>query len=308
VWGRIALPLPVQVLEEDDHSRVFLDADGIKKRVLKDGMSMPDFLEYPIRSREDWEALKADLDVSLARRVPPDWDGFVASLRGPRSFPVSLLGYPEGLFGQLREMVGAERLLTSFYDEPAMIHDMLDTLTDLWLCLWEEMLALFQPESVTFWEDMCYRAGPLISPKMFRAFLLPRYQRLTAFGRSRGIHHFLVDSDGDMRKLIPLWIEGGISGVYPFEVQAGMNVEEIGAAYPDLVVLGGIDKREVVKGPAAIDAELERRMPFLLQRGGFIPTLDHHVTSEVSWENYVYYRRRVAEYCERYSPSVRREK
>jgi uroporphyrinogen decarboxylase len=189
-----------------------------------------------------------------------------------------------------------------------MIHDMLDTLTDLWLCLWEEMLALFQPDSVTFWEDMCYRAGPLISPKMFRLFLLPRYQRLTAFGRSHGIRHFLVDSDGDMRKLIPLWIEGGITGVYPFEVQAGMNVEEIGQTYPDLVVLGGIDKREVVKGPAAIDAELERRLPSLLQRGGFIPTLDHHVTSEVSWEDYVYYRRKVAEYCERYTPAVRREK
>jgi len=139
---------------------------------------------------------------------------------------------------------------------------------------------------------------------MFQTFLSPRYKRLTDAGRSMGIKHYLVDSDGDMRKLIPLWIEAGITGVYPFEVQAGMNVEEIGKQYPDLVVLGGIDKREIDLGPQAIDCELEKRLPYLLHRGGFIPTLDHHVTPEVSWPDFVYYRQKLAEYCEKYSPHV----
>jgi uroporphyrinogen decarboxylase len=179
-------------------------------------------------------------------------------------------------------------------------------LTDLWIGLWEEQVAQFDADSVTFWEDMCYRAGPLISPKMFQAFLLPRYKRLTDAGRAMGIRHYLVDSDGDMRKLIPLWIEGGITGVYPFEVQAGMNIEEIGKLYPELAVIGGIDKREIDLGPAAIDQELDKRMPFLLQRGGYIPTLDHHVTPEVSWQDFCYYRMKVAEYCKRHSPNVAR--
>jgi uroporphyrinogen decarboxylase len=141
---------------------------------------------------------------------------------------------------------------------------------------------------------------------MFNEFLLPRYKRLTEAGRALGIRHYLVDSDGDMRKLIPLWMEGGITGVYPFEVQSNMHVEEIGREYPQLVVLGGIDKRKIVNGPEAIDCELERRLPFLLQRGGFVPTLDHHVTPEVSWSNFIYYRKKVAEYCERYSPLIGR--
>ena len=301
VWGRIPLEVEKTVLEDEEHYQIILDTDGVTKKILKDSMSMPMFLSYPIKNPRDWEAMKADLEPSFAARIPPDWDTVTTPLRdNSRAFPVSLLGFPEGLFGHLRDLLGVDYLLVAFYDDPQMIHDILDTLTDLWISLWEEQVAQFDVDSVTFWEDMCYRAGPLISPKMFQAFLLPRYKRLTDAGRAMGIRHYLVDSDGDMRKLIPLWIEGGITGVYPFEVQAGMNIEEIGKQYPDLAVIGGIDKREIDLGPAAIDQELEKRMPFLLQRGGYIPTLDHHVTPEVSWQDFIYYRKKMAEYCERF--------
>ena len=268
---------------------------------------MPMFLSYPIKSPKDWDEMKANLDTTFSARIPPDWDNITAPLRNSsRSFPVSILGYPEGLFGQLRELMGVDLLLFSFFDNPGMIHDILNVMADLWIALWEEQVAQFEVDSVTFWEDMCFRSGPLISPKMFREFLMPVYQRLTDAGRGMGIQHFLVDTDGDMCKLIPLWIESGITGVYPFEVQAGMQVEEIGKQYPQLVVLGGIDKREIDLGHEAIDRELEKRLPTLLQRGGFVPTLDHHVTPEVSWSDFIYYRQKVAEYCERYSPKVGR--
>lgn len=307
VWGRIPLPCEKLILEENDHFQILRDTDGVTKKILKDSMSMPMFIDYPIKSRRDWEEMKANLNTSFRDRIPPDWDLLTAGLRdSQRTFPVSLLGFPEGLFGQLRELMGVDYLLYSFYDDPGMIHDILDVMTDLWIGLWQEQVAQFEVDSVTFWEDMCYRSGPLISPRMFQAFLSPRYQRLTAAGRAMGIKHYLVDTDGDMRKLIPLWIEAGITGVYPFEVQAGMNVEEIGKQYPDLVVLGGIDKREIDLGPEAIDRELEKRLPFLLQRGGFIPTLDHHVTPEVSWLDFIYYRKKLAEYCEKYSPLLGR--
>jgi uroporphyrinogen-III decarboxylase len=305
VWGRIPLPCEKVIIEENNHFQILRDTDGVTKKILKDTMSMPMFIQYPIQSRGDWDAMKAGLNTSFRDRVPADWDNVTACLRdNQRSFPVSLLGFPEGLFGQLRELMGDDYLLYSFYDDPAMIHDILDVMTELWISLWEEQVAQFEVDSVTFWEDMCYRSGPLISPKMFQAFLSPRYKRLTDAGRAMGIKHYLVDSDGDMRKLIPLWVEAGITGVYPFEVQAGMDVEEIGKQYPSLVVLGGIDKREIDLGPEAIDRELEKRLPFLLQRGGFVPTLDHHVTPEVSWPDFIYYRKKLAEYCEKYSPLV----
>jgi uroporphyrinogen decarboxylase len=305
VWGRIPLPCDKVILEENDQFQILRDTDGVTKKILKDTMSMPMFISYPIKSRRDWEEMKANLNPFFRERIPPDWDEVTARLRdSQRSFPVSLLGFPEGLFGQLRDLMGVDYLLYSLYDDPSMIHDILNVMTELWIGLWEEQAAQFEVDSVTFWEDMCFRSGPLISPKMFQTFLSPHYKRLTDAGRSMGIKNYLVDSDGDMRKLIPLWIEAGITGVYPFEVQAGMNIEEIGKQYPDLVILGGIDKREIDLGPEAIDRELEKRLPFLLQRGGFVPTLDHHVTPEVSWSDFAYYRQKLAEYCEKYSPTV----
>jgi uroporphyrinogen decarboxylase len=308
VWGRIPLPYEKLILEEGEHYQVIRDTDGVTKKILTDSMSMPMFMSYPIKNRHDWEEMKANLNMSFRDRIPPDWEAVTAPLRDSRrTFPVSLLGFPEGLFGQLRDLLGVDYLLFALYDDPGMLHEILDVMTGLWISLWEEEVAQFEVDSVTFWEDMCFRSGPLISPKMFQTFLSPRYKRLTEAGRSLGIKHYLVDSDGDMRKLIPLWMEAGITGVYPFEVQAGMNVEEIGQQYPDLAVIGGIDKREIDLGPEAIDRELEKRLPFLLQRGGFIPTLDHHVTPEVSWADFVYYRKKVAQACERFSSHVKRK-
>lgn len=53
----------------------------------------------------------------------------------------------------------------------------------------------------------------------------------------------------------------------------------------------------VAAGPDAIDAELGRRLPGMTEKGGFIPMGDHQIPPEVSWENYLYYRKRLAEMC-----------
>ncbi|MDP6776108.1 MAG: hypothetical protein QGI83_05025, partial [Candidatus Latescibacteria bacterium] len=117
----------------------------------------------------------------------------------------------------------------------------------------------------------------------------------TDVARSHGVNTVLVDTDGDCRELIPLFLEGGVSGLYPFEVQAGMDVKEIREAFPTLQILGGVDKREIAGGPERIDAELEKRIPGMVERGGFIPMADHQVPPDVSWENYLYYRKRIVE-------------
>ena len=56
----------------------------------------------------------------------------------------------------------------------------------------------------------------------------------------------------------------------------------------DVGMLGGIDNREIAKGRAAIDAEIERNRP-LMEEGGFLPAIDHSVSSDISWSNYCYF-------------------
>jgi len=67
----------------------------------------------------------------------------------------------------------------------------------------------------------------------------------------------------------------------------------------DFILVGGLDKRELAKGKAAIDAELEAKLPVVFKRGGYIPTMDHRVPPEVSWPDFLYYLRRTQEIYKR---------
>jgi hypothetical protein len=95
--------------------------------------------------------------------------------------------------------------------------------------------------------------------------------------------------------LIPLFIEAGVDGMLPFEVAAGKDVDSI-AQYPDFIISGGIDKREIAKGREAIDRELERVLPAMFKRSGYLPSMDHHMPPEVSYTEFQYYLERVREY------------
>jgi uroporphyrinogen decarboxylase len=67
------------------------------------------------------------------------------------------------------------------------------------------------------------------------------------------------------------------------------------AEFPDLYLLGGMDKRVLATTKEAIDAMVERLIPPLRERGGYTPTCDHGVPAEVSLENYMHYRKRCVE-------------
>ena len=139
---------------------------------------------------------------------------------------------------------------------------------------------------------MSYKSGSLISPALFREFMLPCYKRLTGFIRSHGINTIIVDTDGNCSELIPLFMEGGVTGMYPLEVQAGMNVAQIAQDFPSLQIMGGIDKTKL-KSKELIDKELEEKVPFVLKRGGYIPFLDHLAPPDISWELFAYYRNKL---------------
>jgi uroporphyrinogen decarboxylase len=203
--------------------------------------------------------------------------------------------------------MGVEELLTKYYDDPEMMKDINNHLADFWIALFDGVLKEVDVDTVFIWEDMCYKGGPLISPAMFREFILPGYKKLTDFLKDYGVTLVQVDSDGDIWKLISLWIEGGVTVLYPFEVAAGMDVVEVRKAFPKLAIAGGIDKRALVGGKETIDRELERRVPFMLEHGGFIPNVDHMVSMDVSFENFKYYREKLDQMLKKHSKSWDRD-
>jgi hypothetical protein len=293
-------PFERQVIEEDGDTRVLVDERGVKKREGNEGWTWS-FLVHPVSDRADWERLKPRLDPAMPGRFPDDWEAF-CQRHASRVDPAYAGDLPCGFFGGPRELLGFERLATIFYDDPHLLVEILDTLCDLWVHVFAQALQDAPIDFFFIWEDMCYRSGPLIGPFLFRQYLLPRYVRLTAALRDASVDIIMVDSDGDPRLLIPIWLEGGVTCLFPWETQMGLDITEVRRQYPELQMIGGINKHSLALGREAIDAELAK-IPFMLESGRYLPAVDHFVPPDVSWDNYRYFCDSLRDLIDRYPPA-----
>lgn len=283
-----------EVFWEDDERIQERQPDGTVAVLRKDSASLPQVVDWPVKDRASWEALKAErLRPEAPGRLPADWGAQVAAYRG-RDWPLVLGGPFLGVFSSLRTLFGFQNLMYTFFDDPALLHDVLAHLTTLWLALFEEVLAATDVDLAYYWEDMSFKSGAMVSPRLFGEFLAPVYRRINGFFRAHGLDVILLDTDGNVWGLIPLFLEAGVTGLYPFEVRAGMDVAAVRARYPRLQMLGGIDKTALAEGPAAIDREIARVAP-VVRSGGYVPGVDHYVPPEVPWGHFAYYRQRLAE-------------
>ncbi|HID55049.1 TPA: hypothetical protein EYP37_00855 [Candidatus Poribacteria bacterium] len=184
----------------------------------------------------------------------------------------------------------------TFYDDPEWIEEMMDHLVNLTLTMFENLAGKCKIDLGTWWEDMCFNKGPLISPEMFSRYMVPRYKKITEFLRREcGCQFHMVDCDGNIHQLVPLWLEAGINVMFPLEVAHNDGYEIKRRFGSKVAIRGYFDKRALIAGGEAIDREFERLEP-LLKGGGFIPHTDHLVPPDVSWENYLYYRRRKCQF------------
>lgn len=256
---------------------------------------MPEYMKHPVASLGDWD------EISL--RLNPEDPERIAAAKGKAAAGRAQADAVDGMLSQnliggymyLRALIGPEDLLYMLYDQPEVIHAAMQG----WYNLHDSMLKLVQSETwldeIYMAEDICYNHGLLISPKTFKEFLFPYYKALLDNARARqkvslGLQ---IDTDGDCRPAIELYMELGMNRMSPFEVASGCDVVEIGRQYPKLVMSGGIDKRVLAAGKDAIDRHLDYIIPQMLERGGYYPTCDHGVPDDVSFENYMYYRERI---------------
>jgi hypothetical protein len=278
-----------KILAEDEDYVTFTDTWGIKRRDWKHGESMSEFLDFPVKSRRDWEAFKDKyLDPNDPERLAGDWQQKADEWLS-KGYPLQLGGYPDGgVYGPFRWLMGDEDGLAAFHTMPNLVHEIMDHITDIYLSVFEKVVKVIRIDLIHMWEDMCYRNGPLISPAMWEEFLGPNYRRLKAFAVEHQIPAFSVDTDGNPEKIAPAMVRNGVNWLFPMEVASGVDVNIWREKFPKLAFLGGIDNRVLALGPKAIDMELKRVRP-AMEKGRYIPDLDHLVPVDVSWQNYCYY-------------------
>ena len=280
------------VLERRGNVVVMQEENGQSVERIEGKDGLPKILKPLVTCMEDWETLKRErLNPDDPTRFPANWPELIARWKAVDA-PVQLGSWPCGLYGTLRDLMGVEESLYAFYDDPELVHAVMDDLTDFWLAIYEKVCADIQVDIIHIWEDMSGKQGSLLSPDVIREFMLPNYRKIRAFADAHGIAVVQVDTDGDCEMLIPLFHEAGVNMMLPFEVTGDIEVNRLRAQYPYMAMEGGIDKMEVAKGPEACDRELERIRP-LLGKPGYFPTLDHLIPPEMTYENYAYFVRKL---------------
>ena len=262
---------------------------------------MPTYLDHPVKDLRTWEEdVRWRLDPTSPERYA-DLEGRMANARRDAAEGKIVTQNVIGGYMYLRSLIGPEDLLYAFVDQPRLIHACMEA----WFALAEAVIERHQRyvtiDEIYFGEDICYNHGPLISPAMMREFILPYYQQVIANLKRRQLdptrHLYVqIDTDGYAVPVIDVYREAiGMDVMSPFEVAAGCDVVAIGKRWLDLAIFGGIDKRVLAAGKDAIDRMVERILPTMWERGGYIPTCDHGVPEEVDFDDYLHYRRRCVE-------------
>ena len=280
------------IIEETGEYKVWVDSSGAVRKDFKDqatpGFVTRSWLKFPVETRADLPRFRKKYDPSTSGRYPADWSEQVSKLQ---SSAVPVLWDILGPFWVVRQWIGFEGTCIAFRDDPALIEEMIDISMNCILEAARPGLQQVKVDRVIINEDMAYKTASMISPEMVRKFLLPHYRRLNDFFRANGVKVVIVDSDGHCGELIPIWLDAGFDGFTPVEIAAGNDPVAIRRQYPGQVaMMGGIDKRELSKDRQAIYNEVMRKVPYLIEQGGYIPHVDHAVPPDISLSNFLYYR------------------
>jgi hypothetical protein len=290
-----------EVLEETEEYIIARDRMGRRTKLCKAAASLPLPLEYPVRNMDDWRRLKPHYEFS-EERFGHDWERHAQEAR--QAGHVLGVSIPGG-FHEPRQLMGDEAVCMAFYDQPELIHDILETIGDTACKVLDRVSAAVQIDQLAVPEDMAGKSGPLAGPKQIEEFIAPYYRRVWDMLRDRGARLFDQDSDGNMNATVPAFLAAGLNVMHPLEPAAGMDIVQLRSRYGrKLAFIGGIDKHVLRRSREEIVAELEYKIPPMVRTGGCVLALDHRVPNATPLANFRFYVQKAWEIMEREWASV----
>ena len=213
------------VLERDERYEIIQDKTGIVRKALFEGTShgtrpcMDQFLSFPVTDITSFREIKKRYAANLGARYPAQWREILLPGWKGREH-VLVLGRncsTLGFYWRAREWMGTENLCYAWYDEPELMHEMMEFIADLTIEVSRPILEQTDADYVMINEDMSMKNGPLLSPMQYKTFIFPHMRRLVDFYKSHGVKYVMVDTDGNCDALIPLLMEAGVDGLWPLE-------------------------------------------------------------------------------------------
>ncbi len=310
-WQDLSPRFPVRAVQENEEYIVCTTSYGGLRRDHKDYSTTPEIIDYPCKSREDWEKIKERLTPSRDRI---DWEGkwLYRSAEDKRSKESVLESgraeWRRGLEGcrqarrdgkfttywatvgydEIQSYVASERLLIAIATEPDWVRDMYETNAKLVIQTYEIMKeGGFEFDGAFLGCDLGYRKGLLFSPHHFKEQLRPTLQHLFDYFRGEGMA-VILHSCGCVKELIPYFIEDKLTCLQPLETKAGMDLVELKKNFGEkLAFMGGIDVRAMASpDPCLIEDEIKVKILLAKKGGGYIYHSDHSVPNNVSLQQY----------------------
>jgi len=250
------------------------------------------WLKCPVQSRADWPDMARRYDATDPPRLPDDFRKRAAKLHDRDYISMFVVNGP---FWQLREWLGFEGLCMMLLDDPDFVREMIAFWQNFVSDMLTRIFEHYVPDTIIISEDMAYKEKPMIGPDMCRQFLFDCWRCWTDQAHAAGVAIMDVDSDGHTGQLIPVWIDAGFDANCPQEVAAGNDLPALRRHFgTHMAYRGGVDKRAMAKGGRAIRNEIARLKP-VIDAGGYIPSCDHGIPSDVSWPNFIDHCRLLAQ-------------
>ena len=264
-------------------------SSGIIERIKPGANSIPSEDDYLLKDREAFETLyRPKMQFSPDRIDLEFWKSFNDTR--PQDVPVGLhLG---SVLGEIRNMTSVVGMSYLLYDEDEdLFAEIVDTYAEMqYQCAKAVLETGARFDFAHYWEDICFKNGPLIAPSMFDELCAKHYKKRNDLCHEYGIDIISLDCDGVTEALLPTWFNNGVNTMFPIEVGVwGDQFEPARKKFGNgMLGVGGMDKVAFRKDKAAVDAEVER-MTRLASLGGFIPCPDHRLMPGSKFELVQYY-------------------
>ncbi len=244
---------------------------------------------YKFRYRWDASRITGQRVLVNDKMIPFSEGGLEFLKTGERDYLYGL--HCGSLFGNIRNIVGVEGSSYIYCDDEVLYDEMINTNAEV--CYQNVKFALESGakfDFAHFWEDICFKNGPLVIPDVFDEKVGPHYRRITDLLTQYGIDIVSLDCDGMIDSLIPTWLGNGVNTMFPIEVgtwNASLAPwrEKYGKS---LRGVGGMNKNVLSLDRAAVDTEIAR-LRELVALGGYIPCPDHRLPPGAKWDLVKYY-------------------
>jgi len=173
------------------------------------------------------------------------------------------------MFERAWALMGMENFLKSFYTHPKEMKKLLHKIADFNIKVFERYLQI-GVDGVTFSEDLGHQGGLMISPRFFKEFFVPEYNRcfesLVKEGKIIDFH-----SCGCIQDIVEDLINVGVTILNPVQARANDLALIKEKCQGKMVLKGGVDSHLLMLGPVEkIQEEVKRVLNILASGGGYI--------------------------------------